>query len=78
MKNDRCRPVVTLKGQVRELATCLFDFCPALADFEFRIALADHINPAPAFHDLAVRMPVFQGANATYNFHRIELERLIV
>ena len=46
--------------------------------FEFWVALANDINAAAAFHHLAIRMAVFQSANTTYNFHRIDLVGRIV
>ena len=51
------------------LATSLFDFRAALADFEFWIAFADHVNAAAAFYNLAIRMAVLQRADAADNFH---------
>ena len=60
------------------LAAGLLDLGAALTDFEFRIALANDIDAATAFDDLAIRMAIFQSANATYNFHRIDLIGCIV
>ena len=69
--------VVVLDGGAT-LATCLFDLGSALAHFEFRIALTNHINSATSFDDLAIGMAVLQRANATDNFHRIDLTGRIV
>jgi hypothetical protein len=60
------------------LATSLFGLGVALADFELRIALADHVDPTASFDDLAIWVAVLQRANAANNFHRIDLVRFIV
>ncbi len=60
------------------LAAGLLDLGPTLTDFESRVALANDIDAAAAFHHLAIRMAVFQSANTTYNFHRIDLVGRIV
>ena len=60
------------------LAAGLLDLRAALTDFEFWVALANDIKAAAAFHHLAIRMAVFQSANTTYNFHRIDLVGRIV
>ena len=60
------------------LAAGLLDLGPTLTDLEFWVALANDIDAAAAFHHLAIRMAVFQGANTTYNFHRIDLVGRIV
>ena len=57
----------------RRLAARLFDLGPALANLEFRIALANHVDSATSLDDLAVGVPVLQGTNAADNFHRIDL-----
>ena len=58
----------------KRLAAGLLDLRPALADFEFRIAFADHVDSTTTLHDLAIGVTVFQGTNAADNFHRIDLE----
>ncbi len=55
------------------LATSLFDLGTALADLEFRIAFANHIDSAAAFDHLAIGVAVLQGADTADNFHRIDL-----
>ncbi len=60
------------------LATCFLHFGTALADLELRIALANHVNSAAPSHDLAIGVAVFQRADATDNFHRIDLVEFIV
>ena len=45
----------------------------ALADFELRVALANHVNSTTSLDDLAIGVPVFQGTNAADNFHGITL-----
>lgn len=60
------------------LAAGLLDLSTALTDFEFRIAFANDIDAAAAFDHLAIRMAIFQSANTTYNFHRIDLVGRIV
>ncbi len=62
----------------RSLAAGLFGLCSALADLEFRIALANHVNSATSLDDLAIGMAVLQRANAANYFHRIDLDRCLV
>jgi hypothetical protein len=79
MKNDRLgsRPQSNI-GLARPLAPSLLHLGTALADFELGVALANHVNTPTSFDDLAIWVAVFQRANATDNFHRIDLVRLIV
>ena len=69
--------MLSLSGR-SHLAAGLLDLCATLTDFEFWVALANDIDAAAAFHHLAIRMAVFQSANTTYNFHRIDLVGRIV
>ena len=62
----------------RLLAAGLFDLGTALAHLELWIALANHVDSATSFDDLAIGMAVFQRANAADNFHRIDLAGRIV
>ena len=50
----------------------------ALAYLVAWIALANHVDSATSFDDLAIGMAVLQRANATDNFHRIDLAGRIV
>ena len=77
-KRPTLGPVVLSLSKKSRLAAGLLDLGPTLTDFEFRIALANDIDAAAAFHHLAIRMAVLQGANTTYNFHRIDLAGRIV
>ena len=60
---------------VNSLATAFLDFGTALADFEFRIALANHVNSASSTNDLAIGVPVFQGTNAADDLHDNDLDK---
>ena len=62
-------PVVATKA----LSTLLLYFGTALADLELWVALADHVNTTATLYDLAIRVAVFEGSNATNYFHRIDL-----
>ena len=64
-----------LFARTRRLATGLLGFGAALADLELGIAFADHIDTTTSLNDLAIRMAIFQGANTTNDFHRIDLVR---
>ena len=61
-----------------DLATCLLDLGATLADFKFWVALADHVDSAASFDDLAVGVTVFESTNAADNFHRIVFRGRIV
>jgi hypothetical protein len=65
---DGCTPAI--------LSTSFFDLRAALANLEFRNALANDIDTAASLDDLAIRVAVLQRADATYNFHRIDLKCL--
>jgi hypothetical protein len=53
----------------KPLAAGLLRLGVPLTYLELRVALANHVNPAPSSNDLAVRMTVLQRTNATYDFH---------
>ena len=78
IKNDRRQVPVVLFNRGATLASCLLDLGSALTHFELGIALANHIDSATSFDDLAIGMAVFQRANAADNFHRIDLAGRIV
>ncbi len=63
---------------MRRLAAGLFDLRTTLANFEFRIAFADHIDSAASFDHLTIGVAVLQRANAADYFHRIDSNRCFV
>ena len=71
-------PVVLSRRENSRLAAGLLDLGATLPDLEFWVAFANHIDSATSFNHLAIRMAIFQSANTTYNFHRIDLAGRIV
>jgi hypothetical protein len=53
----------------RRLSTSFLRLGVALANLELRIALANHVNPAAATHNLAIRVAVLQRTDTANNFH---------
>ena len=70
LEPGRDRGAVQSRGVLPPL---LFDLRAALADFEFRVALANHVHPPASLDDLAIGVSVLEGTDAADNFHRVVL-----
>ena len=60
--NSNCAGILFLlsvEDQLEGLTTFLLDFSAALADFEFWVALANHVDSPASLHDLAIGVAVF-------------------
>jgi hypothetical protein len=80
LTSSQSQAKIGIGSQIRErkLAAGLFDLGTTLTHLEPGIALANHVDSAPSFDDLAIGVAVFQRANTADNFHRIDLVGRIV
>ncbi len=71
-RQDRPKSIINK----HRLAASFLDLRAALADLELRDTLANDVDSATTFDDLAIWVAVLQRADAAYNFHRIDLKCL--